>query len=262
MASSRVASSRRTAWSSRTRKVVPVGRQDVEADDADLDVAGSRHEQDGVELLVHDLRGHVACAQDGLGEEEEEPLRPVAQDLLAVDSAGNDAFDVAETGDLLSAAHRAGVVGGLEQIRDDVGIPLADRRGGALHGAVALLVLAHAGTAESTPERDLHALLSQLVEDHLPNILGGAESVEVPSDEVEGGNARGEFKTRDAALVDPQAGGHVRLTDPGSLAECSEIETDSTALRGRSRPGHLSRGGGGAGPPAHVTTRSSARRAG
>jgi hypothetical protein len=64
-------------------------------------------------------------------------------------------------------------------------------------------VLTHAGTMEPAPERDLDALLSQLVEEVLPNILGGAEGVEVPSDEVEGGKPRGEFKTRDAALVDP-----------------------------------------------------------
>jgi hypothetical protein len=38
----------------------------------------------------------------------------------------------------------------------------------------------------------------------LATLVGGAESVEVPSDEVEGGNAPGEFKTRDAAWSVPR----------------------------------------------------------
>ena len=82
-------------------------------------MARRRGEQQRIELRVHHVAGDVARAQGLLAEQEHKALAAVAQDLLAIDAAGDDALDVRDGGVAEGTAHRPSVVGGLEEAGHD-----------------------------------------------------------------------------------------------------------------------------------------------
>src|SRR6202040_2929895 len=117
--------------------------------------------------------------QRDFAEDQREPLGAILQDLLALNPPRDHPLDVTETGDVPHATHLPDVVRGLEQAWDKVFAPFANRGRRPLHLAIAVLMLAEARPVEPAPERDLDAVLGQLVEDVLADLGGHSKGVEV-----------------------------------------------------------------------------------